>query len=207
VDARVFRISYSGELAYEINVPSWYGPHVWEALMEAGEPFGITPYGTETMHVLRAEKGYIVAGQDTDGTVTPQDAGLGWALARDGDWIGRRSLRRPDTARPGRKRLVGLRPLDQSIVLAEGAQLVADPPPDTITDPIPMLGHVTSSYRGTVGSFALALLSGGLDREGETLYAFDAGRSVPVLVTDPIHYDREGRRRDGDDQRTGPPAR
>ncbi|GLZ06752.1 hypothetical protein Acsp03_42180 [Actinomadura sp. NBRC 104412] len=80
------------------------------------------------------------------------------------------------------------------------------PPPEVITSPVPMLGHVTSSYRGTVGSFALALLAGGLEREGQTLYAFDSGRSVPVVVTDPVHHDREGRRRDGDDQRHRPSA-
>ncbi|TDD92543.1 ferredoxin [Actinomadura darangshiensis] len=196
--ARVFRISYSGELAYEINVPSWHGLALWEAVMAAGEPHGIAPYGTETMHVLRAEKGYIVAGQDTDGTVTPHDAGLGWAVKAAGGWVGHRSLHRPDTARADRKRLVGLRPRDPAVVLAEGAQLVAEPPPAEITHPVPMLGHVTSSYRGTVGSFALALLKGGDEREGETLYAVDSGRADAVTVTSPVHYDREGARRDGD---------
>ncbi|MFI0356466.1 2Fe-2S iron-sulfur cluster-binding protein [Actinomadura sp. 9N407] len=204
LDARIFRISYSGELAYEINVPAWHGLRLWEALITAGEPYGITPYGTETMHVLRAEKGYIVVGQDTDGTVTPYDAGLGWAVARHGDWIGRRSLRRPDTTRSDRRQLVGLRPLDQTIVVAEGAQLVATAEPGVATGPVPMLGHVTSSYRGTTGSFALALVTGGLERQGQTLYAVDGGRSVPVEVTHPVHYDREGSRRDGDDQRDRP---
>ncbi|MEU5880640.1 2Fe-2S iron-sulfur cluster-binding protein [Spirillospora sp. NPDC047279] len=184
--ARVFRISYSGEPAYEINVPSWHGLTLWEAVVNAGA----TPYGTETMHVLRAEKGYIVVGQETDGTVTPADAGLSWTLAADGDWIGRRSLRRPDTARPGRKRLVGLRPLDD-VVLTEGAQLV-DAPGATA-----MRGHVTSAYRGTVGSFALGLLAGGATRTGERVYAVTADRTVPVEVTDPVFYDKEGSRRDG----------
>jgi sarcosine oxidase subunit alpha len=202
VPARIFRISYSGELAYEVNVPAWHGLTVWEALMRAGEPYGITPYGTETMHVLRAEKGFIVAGQETDGTVTPGDVGLSWALASEGDWIGRRSLRRADTARADRKRLVGLRPDDQAVVLTEGAQIVAEPPPGTADGPVPMLGHVTSSYRGTVGSFALALVSGGMDREGQRLYAVDSGRAVPVVVTDPVAYDKEGRRRDGDPARS-----
>ncbi|GAA3148583.1 2Fe-2S iron-sulfur cluster-binding protein [Streptomyces echinatus] len=78
IPARICRISFSGELAYEINVSSWYGPAVWERVHEAGRPWGITPYGTETMHVLRAEKGYIIVGQDTDGTVTPQDASMSW---------------------------------------------------------------------------------------------------------------------------------
>jgi sarcosine oxidase, subunit alpha len=191
VDARVFRISFTGELSYEINVPSWYGLQVWEAVLDAGAPFGITPYGTETMHVLRAEKGFIVAGQDTDGTVTPADAGLGWAVSRSKDFVGRRSLRRPDTLRADRKQLVGLRPAEPGVVLAEGAQLVADPAGTA------MLGHVTSSYLGTVGSFALALVAGGPARQGETLYAVHGGRADPVVVTDPVFYDKEGARRDG----------
>ena len=93
---RVFRISFSGELAFELNVPTWHGLALWEAVMAAGEPLGITPYGTETMHVLRAEKGYPIIGQETDGTVTPQDLGMAWAVSTKKDFIGRRSHRRPD---------------------------------------------------------------------------------------------------------------
>ena len=100
--ARVCRVSFSGELAYEVNVPSWHGLALWEAVSEAGQPYGITPYGTETMHVLRAEKGYVIVGQDTDGTVTPQDLGLGWMIAKDkGDFVGRRSHERADTEAGG----------------------------------------------------------------------------------------------------------
>jgi sarcosine oxidase subunit alpha len=200
VPARVFRISFTGELSYEINVPAWHGLAVWEAVMAAGQPYGITPYGTETMHVLRAEKGFIVVGQETDGTVTPPDAGLSWAVSKAKSFVGKRSLRRADTVRADRKGLVGLRPADGSVRLTEGAQLVAGPPPADVTPdaPVPMLGHITSAYRGTVGSFALALVSGGMDREGETLYAVHDGGAVPVLVTDPVFYDKEGARRDGD---------
>ena len=97
--ARVFRISFTGELSYEINVPAWYGLAVWEAVMAAGEPYGITPYGTETMHVLRAEKGYPIVGQDTDGTVTPQDAGMEWIVSKAKDFIGKRSYSREDAVR------------------------------------------------------------------------------------------------------------
>jgi sarcosine oxidase, subunit alpha len=194
--ARVFRISFTGELTYEINVPAWYGLALWQAVAEAGRPQGITPYGTETMHVLRAEKGFIVVGQDTDGTVTPHDAGLGWAVSTVKRFVGERSLTRTDTAREDRQRLVGLLPADPEVVLAEGAQLVVDPdaPP-----PVPMLGHVTSSYRSAAldRSFALALVAGGLTHRGETLYAVDAGRAQPVVVTEPVFYDVEGARRDG----------
>ncbi|HEV7708147.1 MAG TPA: glycine cleavage T C-terminal barrel domain-containing protein, partial [Asanoa sp.] len=192
IPARVFRISFTGELSYEINVPSWYGLALWDAVRAQG----ITPYGTEAMHVLRAEKGFIVAGQDTDGTVTPHDAGLGWAVSTAKHFVGQRSLTRGDTARSDRKRLVGLLPADPSVILAEGAQLVVDAGAPA---PVPMLGHVTSSYRSAAlgRSFALALVAGGLTLRGETLYAVDAGRADPVVVTDPVFYDAEGARRDG----------
>jgi sarcosine oxidase subunit alpha len=146
------------------------------------------------MHVLRAEKGFIVVGQDTDGTVTPHDAGLGWAVSTVKHFVGERSLTRTDTARADRPRLVGLLPADPEVVLAEGAQLVADP-----DAPVPMLGHVTSSYRSASldRSFALALVAGGLSHRGETLYAVDAGQAQPVVVTEPVFYDLEGSRRDG----------
>ena len=100
VPARVMRISFSGELAYEVNVCANEARHVWEALMAAGEKYGITPYGTETMHVLRAEKGFIIVGQDTDGSITPVDLGMDWIVAKNKDFLGRRSLARADTRAP-----------------------------------------------------------------------------------------------------------
>ena len=126
IPARIFRVSFSGELSYEINVPADHGPALWERLIEAGEAYGIAPYGTEAMHVMRAEKGYIIVGQETDGSVTPVDLGLGPLIARDphnpdGDFLGRRSLARSDTARPDRKQLVGLLPDEPEAVLPEGA--------------------------------------------------------------------------------------
>ncbi|MGW2047133.1 sarcosine oxidase subunit alpha family protein [Streptomyces sp. NPDC001858] len=198
LDARVCRISFSGELAYEINVSPWEALALWEALHEAGAPYGITPYGTETMHVLRAEKGYPIIGQDTDGTVTPQDLGMGWAVSKKKpDFIGKRSYARADAVRPDRKHLVGLLPEDPSAFLPEGTHLVADsvlPAP-----PVPMLGHVTSSYRSAAlgRTFALALIKGGRDRIGERLYAPVGDRLVPVTVASPVLYDPEGARRDG----------
>jgi sarcosine oxidase subunit alpha len=210
VAARVFRISFSGELAYEVNVPAWYGRALWEAVMAAGEPLGITPYGTETMHVLRAEKGYAMVGQETDGTVTPQDLGMDWIVSKQkgehkGEWrggfVGRRSHRRRDTAKSDRKRLVGLLPEDPGLVLPEGAQLVERPveTPEPGAPPVPMVGHVTSAYRSaTLGrSFALALVRGGTARVGERLYAPLSGRTVAVTVTEPVFYDPRGTRRDG----------
>ncbi|WP_231613511.1 hypothetical protein [Halomonas sp. BC04] len=112
VPARVFRISFTGELAYEINVQANYALHVWKTLFQHGEKYGLTPYGTETMHVLRAEKGFIIAGQDTDGSVTPEDLGMQWAIGYDKpySWVGKRALSRSDTRRTNRKQLVGLKP-------------------------------------------------------------------------------------------------
>ncbi|MDX3529223.1 sarcosine oxidase subunit alpha family protein [Streptomyces sp. ID05-39B] len=198
IEARVCRISFSGELAYEINVSPWQALALWQALCEAGAPYGITPYGTETMHVLRAEKGYPIIGQDTDGTVTPQDLGMSWVVSKKKpDFIGKRSYARADTVRPDRKHLVGLLPEDPGTFLPEGTHLVADgvlPAP-----PVPMLGHVTSSYRSAAlgRTFALALIKGGRDRIGERLYAPVGDQLVPVTVASPILYDPEGARRDG----------
>ncbi|MFJ4719801.1 MULTISPECIES: sarcosine oxidase subunit alpha family protein [Streptomyces] len=198
VPARICRISFSGELAYEINVSGWYGLAVWEQVHEAGQPYGITPYGTETMHVLRAEKGYIIVGQDTDGTVTPQDAGMSWVVSKQKEFIGKRSFTRADTARTDRKHLVGLLPSDRTTRLPEGTQLVA---PDVTleTVPVPMLGHVTSSYHSPAlgRPFALALVAGGRARIGETLLAPVGEDLVPVEVTDCVLYDPEGTKRDG----------
>ncbi|MFC5218753.1 sarcosine oxidase subunit alpha family protein [Streptomyces coerulescens] len=198
VAARVCRISFSGELAYEINVSPWQALPLWEAVYEAGAPYGITPYGTETMHVLRAEKGYPIIGQDTDGTVTPQDLGMNWVVSKKKpDFVGKRSHARADTRRPDRKHLVGLLPEDPGTLLPEGTHLIADgvlPAP-----PVPMLGHVTSSYRSAAlgRTFALALIKGGRDRIGERLIAAVGDRLVPVTVASPVLYDPEGARRDG----------
>ncbi|MEY9930771.1 sarcosine oxidase subunit alpha [Catenulispora sp. GP43] len=200
VAARVCRISFSGELAYEINVASWHGAAVWEAVMAAGEPLGITPYGTETMHVLRAEKGYPIVGQDTDGTVTPQDLGMEWVVSKQKHFIGKRSFRRIDTARADRRHLVGLLPVDPAQLLPEGAQLVPDPAAaEAAGPPVHALGHVTSSYHSAAlgRTFALALVEGGRDRMGETVYAPLPGGTVAATITESVLYDPKGTRRDG----------
>jgi sarcosine oxidase subunit alpha len=194
--ARIFRVSFSGELSYEINVPADYGLALWERLMAAGAESGITPYGTEAMHVLRAEKGYIIIGQETDGSVTPVDLGLSALLAKDKDFLGRRSLARSDLTRADRKQLVGLLPEDPNEILPEGAQLVAEP---NAAPPVPMIGHVTSSYFGArIGrSFALALVERGRERHGETVWAPLPDRSIAAKICSPVFYDAQGRRRDG----------
>jgi sarcosine oxidase subunit alpha len=184
IRARVCRISFSGELAYEVNVDGRRGLELWAMLYAAGE---ITPYGTEAMHVLRAEKGYPIIGQETDGTVTPQDLGMDWIVSKKKrDFVGLRSFARADTSRTDRKQLVGLLPGRR---LEEGAQLVAAPRETS------MLGHVTSSYLSAAlgRPFALALLERGRERIGETVYA----DGIAAEVVESVLYDKDGARRDG----------
>ncbi len=191
VPARLFRISFTGELGYEINVPADYGSAVWQAVHAAGEPHGVAVYGTETMHVLRAEKGYIIVGQETDGTVIPADLDLEWAIGKaKPDFVGKRSLTRPDMLRADRKQLVGL---FSSEVLEEGAQLIADA---HASPPTLALGHVTSAYWSETRQrpIALALLAGGRRRIRQTLYVAGPSGAVAVRVTAPIFYDPQGAR-------------
>lgn len=192
IDARLFRISFTGELGFEINVPADHGQALWDALWERAAPMGACAYGTETMHVLRAEKGYIIVGQDTDGTVTPNDAGLSWAIAKSKpDFVGKRGLERPDLKAEGRRQLVGLKTKDPKTVLPEGAQIVDDP-----DQPIPMkmIGFVTSSYwsRACGASIALALVEGGFSKMGKTLYVPLEDETVEVEVTGTVFYDEKG---------------
>ena len=192
VAMRLFRVSFTGELGYEINVPADRGREVWEAVWAAGQAHGLTPYGTETMHVLRAEKGFIIVGQETDGTATPDDVGLGWAVGKaKRDFVGKRSLARPAMSDPARKQLVGLATVDPARVLEEGAQIVAEPGG---TAPLAPIGHVTSAYLSANWgrSIALAMISGGRARMGETLYSPSPTGDVPVQVVSPVFYDQAG---------------
>ena len=195
--ARILRVSFIGELSYEINVNANYGLYMWKAVIEAGEEYGITPFGTEAMHVLRAEKGYVIVGQDTDGSMTPADLGMEWIISNSkGDFLGSRSLSRDDTAREGRKQLVGLLTEDPSKVLPEGGQIVDGPLTHV---PVPMLGHVTSSYLSpTLGhSIALGFVKGGHSRLGDRVCVPLAdGSSIPAFIAKPVFYDPEGERQD-----------
>ncbi|MDT4799784.1 Sarcosine oxidase subunit alpha [compost metagenome] len=196
VPARVFRISFTGELSYEVNVQADYALGVWEKIIEAGKKYNLTPYGTETMHVLRAEKGFIIVGQDTDGSVTPDDLNMGWCVGRSKafSWIGWRGMNREDCQREDRKQLVGLKPIDPNQVLPEGAQLVFDPKQSI---PMKMVGHVTSSYMSsTMGySFAMAVVKGGLKRMGERVFAPLAdGSVIEAEICSSVFYDPKGDR-------------
>ena len=196
VPARVFRISFSGELSFEINVPANHGRPLWDALIEAGAEFDITPYGTEAMHVLRAEKGFIIVGQDTDGSMTPADMGMDWAVRRNKPFgfLGDRSLALADHQREDRLQFVGLAASDPETVLPEGAQLVDEP---GRSPPVPMQGHVTSSYYSArlSRSIALAMVKRGSERNGQIVYAPLAdGRIVSATIVSPVFYDPKGAR-------------
>jgi len=192
--ARLMRVSFTGELGYEINVHSHFGRAVWEAAWREVQKHGGSAYGTEAMHVMRAEKGYVIVGQESDGTVTLADLGLDWAIGKaKKDFVGKRSLVRPDMLAKNRKQLVGLLTDNPAIVLEEGAQVTesARPPPGS-----PALGHVTSAYRSpTLGrSIALALIAAGRSRIGAKLHVPMPGGAVGVTVTAPVFYDKAGAR-------------
>ena len=186
VPIRLFRVGFTGETGFEISLPPDSAQRVWDTLRQQG----VTPYGTDAMHVLRAEKGFIVIGQETDGTVTPDDLGLGWTISRTkGDFIGRRSLSLPELTRADRPQLVGLLPADAAVVLEEGAQV-------TEAGQGPSVGHVTSSYYSpTLGrGFALALVAGGRSRTGARLRVPMPSGAIEVVVTDPVFIPRPAER-------------
>ena len=200
VPARVFRISFTGELSYEVNIQANYAMGVLEAIIAAGAKYNLTPYGTETMHVLRAEKGFIIVGQDTDASVTPDDLNMGWAVGRTKpfSWIGWRGMNRADCQREDRKQLVGLKPTNPMDLLPEGAQLLFTP---QHTVPATMVGHVTSSYMSSsLGySFALAVVKGGIKRLGEKVYAPLAdGRVIEAEICSSVFYVPKGERQNVD---------
>ena len=197
VEARLFRISFTGELGFEINVPAGYGRSVWDALWHETQNVGGCAYGTETMHVLRAEKGFVIVGQETDGTVTPDDAGLTWAVGKlKKDFIGKRSLARPDMLKPGRKQLVGLVTRDPNVLLEEGAQITREARPALGA---PALGHVTSSYcSAELGrAIALAMVADGRARTGETLHVQMPAGGIAVEIVGPVFVDPKGERLNG----------
>ena len=194
VDARLFRISYSGELAYEIHVPSDCGGAMWEAVLAAGRDSGIMAYGTEAMNTLRVEKGHVVVGSEIDGRTTAADLGMA-RLVNPGKWcVGKPLLARAALNAPDRWQLVGLT-TRRGGRIPRAAKIVADP---GRAAPNPMLGHVTSwCYSPNVdASIALALVSGGRSRHGEHLWAVSplANATVEVTVGPPVFVDPDGER-------------
>jgi sarcosine oxidase subunit alpha len=198
IPARIFRISFTGELSFEINVHARHGLALWTYLMKAGEAHDITPYGTEAMHVLRAEKGFIIVGQETDGSVTPSDLNMDWIVSKQKtDFIGKRALARQSMAFENRKQLVGLQTKDPKRVIPEGAHVVVDP-----NQPMPMemLGQVTSSYYSPNmnRSIAMAMLKGGHKMLGQTVYLpMLDGDVIEAEITETVFFDPKGERIDG----------
>ena len=192
-DARVFRISFSGELSFEIAVPASQGRAFWDALMEAGAEFDATAYGTECLHILRAEKGFIMIGDETDGTVIPQDLGLHWALSKKkDDYLGKRAQERAHMTDPERWKLVGLETLDGS-VLPDGAYAVEEG--TNANGQRNMIGRVTSTYYSAnlERGIAMGLVKHGPERMGEVLdFPKVDGEVVEARIVDPVFFDLEG---------------
>jgi sarcosine oxidase subunit alpha len=190
---RACRISFSGELSYEIAVPASHGLAFWKACVAAGEGLGLMPYGTEALHVLRAEKGFIMIGDETDGTVIPQDLGLAWAISKKKpDYLGKRGQERPFLASGDRWRLVGLETLDGSVI-PDGAYAVAEG--NNPNGQRNVQGRVTSTYFSpTLGrGIAMGLVRHGPDRMGEVLeFPKVGGGSVMARIVDPVVYDKDG---------------
>jgi sarcosine oxidase subunit alpha len=193
-DARVFRISFSGELSFEVAVPAGQGRALWEALLAAGEEFGATPYGTEALHVMRAEKGFIMIGDETDGTVIPQDLGLDWAISgKKDDFLGKRGQMRDEFRRPDRWRLVGLRTEDGS-VLEDGAYALDEG--TNANGQRNVQGRVTSTYHSPMlgHGIAMGLVERGPERMGEVLRFTRIGKDpVEARIVSPVFHDPEGK--------------
>lgn len=192
-DVRVYRISFSGELSYEIAVDASHGQAFWDALMAVGADLGVMPYGTEALHILRAEKGFIMIGDETDGTVIPQDLGLHWALSKKKeDYLGKRAQQRSHMTDPNRWKLVGLETTDGA-TLPDGAYAVAEG--TNANGQRNMIGRVTSTYHSPTlnRGIAMGLVLHGPDRMGEVLtFPGTDGTEYQAKIVDPVFYDKEG---------------
>lgn len=198
IPARIYRISFSGELSFEVAVPAKRGLELWEKLHEAGRDLNVTPYGTEAMHVMRAEKGFIMIGDETDGTVIPQDLGMSWAISKKKpDYIGKRAQERSFMANPDRWKLVGLESVDGR-VLPDGVYAVA--PGVNANGQRNTQGRVTSTYLSPTLNkpIAMGLVLHGPDRMGEVLeFPVQGAETYKARIVDPVFYDKEGSRANG----------
>ncbi len=192
-DVRVFRISFSGELSYEIAVAAGQGAAFWDLLLKHGEPLNVMPYGTEALHVMRAEKGFIMIGDETDGTVIPQDLNLDWAISKKkDDFLGKRGQQRTHMQDPDRWKLVGLETLDGS-VLADGAYAVEVG--ENANGQRNTQGRITSTYYSPTldKGIAMGLVKRGPDRMGDVIsFTKDGGGTVDARIVDPVFYDKDG---------------
>ena len=198
--ARIMRASFTGELGYEIYISPQYALELWELIFKYGKDFDLVPYGTETMHLLRAEKGYVVIGQETDGTVTPIDINFNWMIGKKKkDFIGKRSLTRSDTVREDRKQLVGVVPLNKSQFIEEGQHVVeCENLPNKIKTPIEYLGHISSSYHSPNLNhcISMAMIKGGNKLMGKKLFVSTpkGTKNIPVEIVKPVFIDPENKR-------------
>ena len=198
--ARIMRASFTGELGYEIYISPNHALELWETIFKFGKKFDLVPYGTETMHLLRAEKGYVVIGQETDGTVTPIDINFNWMIGKKKkDFIGKRSLKRSDTIREDRKQLVGVVPLNKSQFIEEGQHIVeCENLPRKIKTPINYLGHISSSYHSPnlKHCISMAMIKGGNKLMGKKLYVSTSigTKNIPVEIVSPVFIDPENKR-------------
>jgi sarcosine oxidase subunit alpha len=192
---RVQRVSFSGEVSFEVSVPARRGESLWETFMAGGQSLGIEPIGVEALMVLRTEKGFLHVGSDTDGTSTPLEVGFAGIVAKkQRDFVGRRSLTRPSVQRPDRRQFVGLEPINAADRLVAGSHLVTSAGGKRRSE-----GFVTSACLSpTLGkSIGLGLLERGFSRQGELVTVFDEGRSFEARVVAPSHYDPTGERMNG----------
>jgi len=194
VPARIFRISFSGELAYEINVESGYGIFMWEKVMELGKEMNIEPYGTEALSTLRIEMGHV-AGSELDGRTIPYDVSLEGMLSKKKDFIGKRSLNREAFLNPNREKIVGVIPLDKKSMIPEGSHLVSD---SNASLPNPKLGHISASCWSVEynNPFSLAILKDGKKIIGEKLYAVSPlkNKNIAVEIVSSHYVDPKGER-------------
>ena len=198
--ARIMRASFTGELGYEIYISPNHALSLWEEIFKYGKEFDLVPYGTEAMHLLRAEKGYVVIGQETDGTVTPIDINFNWMIGKNKkDFIGKRSLKRSDTIREDRKQLVGVVPIDKSKFIEEGQHIVeCKNLPSKITKPVEYLGHISSSYHSPNLNYciSMAMIKGGNKLIGKKLFVSTpkGTKNIQVEIVNPVFIDPENKR-------------
>ena len=191
IPVRIFSVSFTGELSYEINVPSRYGMFLWKLLIEKGKEFGVIPFGVESMSTMRLEKGHFIIGQDTDGTVSPHDLGLKWLVKEDKEqFLGKRALKLAEMTRDNRHQFIGLLSQNKNDILPEGGQILKE---QSNKRPLPVDGLVTSScVSPTLGkSIALGVLKNGQKRIGEKLYVYSLGRFYAATVCKSHFYDPE----------------
>ena len=196
IRVRPFRISFSGELSYEIAVPASDGQAFWDMCMEAGKEFGIQPYGTECLHVMRAEKGFIMIGDETDGTVIPQDLNMEWALSKKKeDFLGKRAHLRSHMSDLSRWKLVGLKPVDPNVVIPDGAYATDGTVRENGVKN--MIGRVTSTYFSPTlnRSIAMGLVKFGPNRMGEIIdFPTLDGKIIKAEICNQVFLDPEGER-------------